>query len=106
MYLYLYLLYFVVCVLCSLKLLAESGTVARGCVLYSLYVGALSGSVYVYTREGGVWGNEVKQSASDGAAGDVFGFSLSLSRDTLAVGARGDDDKGENSGSAYIYEAP
>ena len=44
---YLYLLYFVVCVLCSLKLLAEGGTVARGCVLYSLYVGALSGSVYV-----------------------------------------------------------
>src|SRR6056297_1943458 len=41
--------------------------------------------------------------ASDGAAGDVFGHSVSISGDYAIVGACYDDDNGNGSGSAYIY---
>jgi len=47
----------------------------------------------------------VKLLASDGADIDYFGTSVSISSDglTAIVGARGDDDKGSFSGSAYIF---
>ena len=37
---------------------------------------------------------EAKLTASDGAAGDRFGFSVAVSGDTAVVGAYGDDDNG------------
>jgi len=46
---------------------------------------------------------EPKLLARDGAAGDVFGSSVSVSGDTLVVAARGDDDAAENSGAAYVF---
>jgi hypothetical protein len=42
--------------------------------------------------------------ASDGAADDQFGQSESIDGDTIVVGAFLDDDMGNNSGSAYIFE--
>jgi hypothetical protein len=65
--------------------------------------GSESGSVYVYTRSGGVWTEQAKLAASDGAPNDFFGFRVSLSGDTLAVSAPGDDDNGLGSGSVYVY---
>ena len=44
-----------------------------------------------------------KLTASDGAAEDRFGFSVALSGDTLVVGAYGDDDNGDESGSVYAF---
>ncbi len=41
--------------------------------------------------------------ASDGAAFDDFGISVSISSDVAVVGARYDDDNGGNSGSAYVF---
>ena len=41
--------------------------------------------------------------ASDGAAGDEFGFSVSVSGNVTAVGARYDDDKGSNSGTVASH---
>ena len=46
---------------------------------------------------------ESKILASDGAAGDRFGVSASISGDTAIVGARKDDDLGNESGSAYVF---
>ncbi|MDB4363625.1 hypothetical protein N9Z31_05680 [Pseudomonadales bacterium] len=46
---------------------------------------------------------EQKLTASDGAGLDYFGWSVSISGDTAVIGARGDDDNGSNSGSAYVY---
>jgi hypothetical protein len=65
--------------------------------------GGNSGSVYIYTYNSGVW-TETKLLASDGAGGDFFGESVSISGDglTAIVGSRGDDDKGSGSGSVYI----
>jgi len=62
-----------------------------------------SGSAYVFKRAGTSWGEETKLLPSDGAEGDFFGVSVSISGDYAIVGARGDDDNGENSGSAYVY---
>jgi hypothetical protein len=96
------------------KLLPSDGTTYDnfGCSV-SLYgdtalIGALDddqgkGSVYVFTRTGTCWNQQVKLCTSDGAAGDFFGYSISLDGDTALIGAFGDDDNGWNSGSAYIF---
>lgn len=62
-----------------------------------------SGSVYVFTRSGTNWSQLAKLTAADGAKGDVFGISVALDGDTALIGADLDDDKGENSGSVYVY---
>ena len=41
--------------------------------------------------------------AGDGAADDMFGWSVAVSGDTAIIGAYGDDDKGDFSGSAYVF---
>ncbi|MEE8155192.1 MAG: FG-GAP repeat protein [Phycisphaerales bacterium] len=40
----------------------------------------------------------------DGAAFDRFGYSVAISGTTAIVGAVGDDDNGEDSGSAYFFD--
>ena len=40
---------------------------------------------------------------NDGAINDRFGISVAIYNGTVAVGAYGDDDKGEDSGSVYVY---
>ena len=68
--------------------------------------GTNSGSVYVHRRDfGGIddWGQVAKVNASDGANGDVFGTSVCVSGSTAIIGASGDDDLGDSSGSAYIF---
>lgn len=47
---------------------------------------------------------QAKLAANDGATNDHFGYSVSVSGDRALVGARGDDDLGQNSGAAYIYD--
>ncbi len=59
------------------------------------------GSAYIFERTS--W-NEVKLIASDAAADDTFGVSVSIDGDYAIVGASGNDD-GDNSGSAYIFTA-
>jgi hypothetical protein len=62
-----------------------------------------SGSAYIFKRDGTSWSEQTKILASDGAANDQFGCSVSISGDHAIVGAQMDDDKGTNSGSAYIF---
>lgn len=65
--------------------------------------GSLSGSAYVFVRTDTTWTQEAKLLASDGAADDRFGYSVSLDGDMVVVGATGDDDNGSESGSAYVF---
>jgi len=65
--------------------------------------GSRSGSAYIFERDGTSWSEQVKLVASDGAASDFFGFSVSISSDYAIAGAYGDDDKGSLSGSAYMF---
>jgi hypothetical protein len=66
-------------------------------------IGDDRGSAYVFTRSGTTWTEQQELTASDAAADDYFGSSVSVDRDTIVVGATGDDDGGWNSGSAYVF---
>jgi len=59
-----------------------------------------NGSVYVFIRTGTAWTQQAKLTASDGAAWEFFGASVSLSGDTALIGAQADDDY---KGSAYVF---
>ncbi len=68
--------------------------------------GSNSGSAYVFARnEGGPdnWGQVKKITASDAAADDKFGESVSVSGDIALVSARLDDDAGVDAGAAYAF---
>ncbi len=62
-----------------------------------------SGSAYVFSYDGISWDSGVKLVASDAAASDYFGSSVSISGSRCIVGSYQDDDAGSNSGSAYEY---
>ena len=47
---------------------------------------------------------ETKILADDGAASDLFGYSVAVSGDTAVVGTIRDDDNGSDSGSVYVFE--
>jgi hypothetical protein len=77
---------------------------------YNVVVGAFgdddngddAGSAYVY-RWNGTSYDEVKLTASDGAEGDYFGYSVAIDGDNIVVGAYGDDGTGDLTGCAYLY---
>ena len=62
--------------------------------------GADSGSAYIYFRDNGVWTQQAKLTASDGAAGDYFGVSVSISGDIAVIGAWRDNS---DTGAAYVF---
>lgn len=64
--------------------------------------GDMSGSAYVFTRTGTTWTQQAKLLASDGSAGDAFGYSVSLDGDTALIGAPDDGNNG-TLGSAYVF---
>ena len=62
-----------------------------------------AGAVYVFERSGDSWHQSAKLVASDGDAGDAFGQSVAISGDTIVIGAPHDDDRGDGSGSVYVF---
>ena len=65
--------------------------------------GSGAGAAYVFVRSGTDWTEQTKLTASDGAASDNFGESVSINGDSVIVSARGDDDKGSGAGAAYVF---
>jgi hypothetical protein len=63
-----------------------------------------TGSAYIFRHNGSAWTQQAKLTASDGAASDVFGYSVATDGYYAVVGACWNDDNGTNSGSAYIFE--
>ena len=61
---------------------------------------AQQGAAYVFTQGSGVWSQQRELTASDAAAGDSFGSSVSLTGDTAAIGAPG---KTANQGAVYVF---
>ena len=66
-------------------------------------LGLTSGSAYVFTGAGGLWTQQAKLLASDGAAFDEFGRSVALRDGVALIGAPEDDDAGASSGGAYVF---
>ena len=61
------------------------------------------GSAYVFVRSGGVWTQQQKLTADDGAASDGFGFSVGLSGETVVVGAISKSGAVRGQGAAYVF---
>ncbi len=64
--------------------------------------GSFSGSAYLFDVAPGE--QLQKLTADDAAEGDLFGTSAAISGDVAIIGAPGDDDAGETSGSAYLFD--
>jgi hypothetical protein len=64
--------------------------------------GENAGAAYLYIWDGTNL-TETKVTASDGAAGDHFGLSLSIQGEFAFIGAPFDDNSGDNSGSVYVF---
>jgi hypothetical protein len=65
--------------------------------------GTDSGSAYIFDA---VTGEQIsKLVPKDGAPNDHFAFNLSIRDGLVAIGAPGDDDQGEDSGSVYLFDA-
>lgn len=64
-----------------------------------------SGAAYTFTRTGAAWTEQTTLTASDAAAGDLFGFSVGVSGELVAVGAYGDDcaSGASSCGAAYLF---
>ena len=61
-------------------------------------------AAYVFVRDAfGEWTELAKLLASDGAAGNRFGWSVAMDGDTAMIGAHEDDDHGSLAGSAYAF---
>ena len=90
--------------------LGRSVSISGGTIVAGAFgdddAGSRSGSAYVFTPDGSGGYEETKLSASDAAADDLFGFAAAISDGTIVVGAYQDDDKGSNSGSVYVFDAP
>jgi len=66
-----------------------------------------SGAVYVFERNAtgtNAWGEVGKLTASDASTNDYFGCSVSIDGDLVLIGAFGNDDAGDSSGSAYVFD--
>ncbi|HEX5500442.1 MAG TPA: FG-GAP repeat protein, partial [Thermomicrobiales bacterium] len=62
------------------------------------------GAVYVFTKTDGTWTQTQKLTASDGAANDVFGYSIALDGDTAIIGASNATVGGNSGeGAAYVF---
>ena len=65
------------------------------------------GAAYVFVRNGGIWEEQAKLTASNDDTeyefGPCFGWSVAISGDVAIVGAPFGDDAGDFSGAAYIF---
>ncbi len=69
--------------------------------------GGLVGAAYVFYRDrdgADNWGEVVILTASDGAADNQFGYSVSVSDDIAVVGAYRDEGMGPGAGAVYVFE--
>lgn len=65
--------------------------------------GSDSGSAYIFRYDGSSWSQEAKLVAPDGAASDIFGFSVDVCDGLAIVGANWNDEAALNAGAAYIF---
>ncbi len=69
--------------------------------------GSNAGSVYLFQKnEGGInnWGEVKKLQSSSPETDAVFGNGLSIYKNTIVIGADGEDSSGTDSGSLYIFQ--
>ena len=65
--------------------------------------GGTDGGAYVFHFNGDQWSDGTYLIANDGAENDYFGHSVAVDGNMWIIGAFGDDDNGNASGSAYVF---
>jgi hypothetical protein len=84
--------------LCTRTQIEHVSSTGRGLALLLAACGALAPAPLVAQT------TEARLEASDGAAGDQFGYAVSMSGDRALVGAFGAAPNGEYSGAAYVFD--
>ncbi|HED66299.1 MAG TPA: hypothetical protein ENJ09_12180 [Planctomycetes bacterium] len=79
---------------------AIDGTTAVGGAVNNGGIGA----AYVFENTAGTWAQQAKLLASDGAAGQAFGKSVSVYGDSILVGAILADGRVARTGAAYVFD--
>jgi hypothetical protein len=77
-------------------------TIVVGSPFKDIY-SADSGKAYVFVRSGTTWVQQASLLSSDISGGDNFGWSVSIYRDTISIGALNRDTSGIDSGKAYVF---
>ncbi|HMV48968.1 MAG TPA: putative Ig domain-containing protein, partial [Blastocatellia bacterium] len=77
----------------------DSDTLVVGAPFEKIGEHNYQGAAYVFRRNGDTWVRTQKLFDRDGASGDLFGFSVALSGDTLVAGTRPND----RIGAAFVY---
>ena len=92
------------------SVLISANTLVAGARYATVDGHSLQGAAYVFTEPGAAWANmtqTAKLTAADGAANDEFGNSVSISGNTLVVGAYGATVDGQSyQGAAYVFTEP
>jgi hypothetical protein len=82
----------------------SGNTILVGASTKTVNGNAYQGAAYVFVESGGTWNQEAELTATDGAADDNFGFSVSLNGNTILVGAIAKMVNGNyNQGVAYVF---
>lgn len=90
----------------SVKINFDSSRIAVGAYLASNGSLSNAGAVYIFTRSGTTWAQEVKLQAAGGSANDQFGYSVSFSLDAsrVVIGANQSSSSGiSKTGAVYTY---
>ena len=86
----------------GVSLAADGDTLVVGAQFADAH-GEDSGQAYVFERRNERWHPVAVLSATDATAGDQFGLTVSVSGETIAVGARLADGRATNAGAAYVF---
>ena len=62
-----------------------------------------AGVAYVFVRDGGTWSQQARLAPEVPSAFAEFGYSATISGDTLVVGAPGEDAGGNAAGAVYVF---
>jgi hypothetical protein len=81
----------------------SSDTIVVGASLATVDGNPQRGAAYVFVGSGGDWTQVAKLTASDGGAGDLFGYQVAVSGNTVAVGSPRND---AFNGAVYIFVKP
>ncbi len=91
---------------CSAALSGDGNTGLIGAYGAAVGANALQGAAYIFVKSGGTWRQQQKLTASDGAAGDSFGYSAGLNGDggDALIGAAWANGAGASpQGAAYVF---
>jgi hypothetical protein len=82
----------------------DGDTMVIGCEFQTVNGNSNQGAAYVFVRNGTAWMEQQKLTGINGSSGDRMGNAVSISGDTIIVGARARTVAGHiQQGSAYIF---